>query len=79
MADPAGNPDLYVIAVARASGSPALAAFAFLGGVSAASAMVLVTLLALSAMCMNYIVSLGAPDRRRRATLARRCYGHAAR
>jgi len=56
-ADPAGNPDLYVITVARESGSPALAAFVFLGGVSASSAMVLVTLLALSAMCLNYFVS----------------------
>ncbi len=53
----AGDPDFYVITVAHASGSPALAAFAFLGGVSASSAMVLVTLLALSAMCLNYFVN----------------------
>lgn len=57
VAHPAGDPDFYVIAVARDSGSPVLAAFAFLGGISAASAMVLVTLLALSAMCLNYFVN----------------------
>jgi PAS domain S-box-containing protein len=61
-AHPAGNPDLYLIAVAGESGSPALAAFAFLGGVSASSAMVLVTFLALSAMCMNLVVKSAPPQ-----------------
>lgn len=56
-AHPAGDPDYYAIAVARDSGSPTLAAFTFLGGISAASAMALVTLLALSAMCLNYFVN----------------------
>jgi Na+/proline symporter len=60
-ASPASDPDFYVIVVARVSGSPALAALAFLGGVSAASAMVLVTLLALSAMCLNHIVLPARP------------------
>ena len=48
--------DFFVLSVAQASSGPALPVLAFIGGVSAASAMVLVTTLALSAMCLTHLV-----------------------
>ena len=48
--------DYYVLGITLGSGSNVLPVVAFLGGVSAASAMVIVTTVALSAMCLNHIV-----------------------
>jgi len=53
---PTGNADFYLLALARRSGSTLWSAIAFLGGVSAASAMVIVDTLALAAMCLNHLV-----------------------
>ena len=54
--DPTGNPDLYLLRVAASGPSPWLPIFVFVGGVSAASAMIIVTVLALSSMCLNHLV-----------------------
>jgi PAS domain S-box-containing protein len=51
------DPDLYVLGIAQGGGR-ALAAVTFVGGVSAASAMVIVTTLALSSMALNHLVLL---------------------
>jgi len=48
--------DYYVLGITLNSGSDWLPTVAFLGGVSAASAMVIVTTVALSAMCLNHII-----------------------
>jgi len=53
---PNGNADFYVLAVARHSGSTLLSGIAFLGGLSAASAMLIVDTIALAAMCLNHLV-----------------------
>ncbi|HKD39202.1 MAG TPA: ATP-binding protein [Myxococcaceae bacterium] len=53
---PSGNADFYVLTVARRSGSTLLSGIAFLGGLSAASAMLIVDTLALAAMCLNHLV-----------------------
>src|SRR5215471_6843967 len=53
---PDGNADFYVLAVARHSGSTLLSGIAFLGGLSAASAMLIVDTIALAAMCLNHLV-----------------------
>ncbi len=50
------DPDYYVLGITLSSGSSLLPLFAFVGGVSAASAMMIVATLALSAMCLNHIV-----------------------
>lgn len=50
------NPDYYVLGITLDSGSPMLTLFALLGGVSAASAMMIVTTVALSAMALNHLV-----------------------
>ncbi len=50
------NPDYYVLGITLNGGSEMLTVAAFLGGVSAASAMMIVTTVALSAMCLNHIV-----------------------
>ncbi|GAA6759711.1 ATP-binding protein [Thermus oshimai] len=50
-------PDLYVLALPLSLGSEALAFLAFLGGVSAATAMVIVETLALSVMVSNHLLS----------------------
>lgn len=50
---PEGNPDLHVLAVA--SRWPAVALLTFIGGLSASSAMIIVTALALSAMLLNHV------------------------
>jgi Na+/proline symporter/signal transduction histidine kinase len=54
--DPFGEPDFYVLTLARASGSPALGALAFLGGLSASTAMILVTAVALASMALTHLV-----------------------
>ena len=48
--------DLFVLGVGRESGSAALTLLTFVGGISAASAMIIVTTLALSSMCMNHLL-----------------------
>jgi len=54
----AGVPsDLYVLALPLAQGKSALALFAFLGGLSAATSMVIVATLALSLMIANHFIA----------------------
>jgi PAS domain S-box-containing protein len=48
--------DYFVLGITLSSGSNILPLIAFLGGVSAASAMVIVTTVALSGMCLNHII-----------------------
>ena len=65
------NPDLFVLTLPQAMDKGLLAAFAFLGGFSSATSMVIVAAIALSTMVSNHIVMpiwlrLGA----RRATLS---------
>jgi Na+/proline symporter/signal transduction histidine kinase len=48
--------DLYVLGITLHSGSTALPLLTFIGGISAASAMIIVTTLALASMCMNHLV-----------------------
>jgi Na+/proline symporter/signal transduction histidine kinase len=55
-ADPLGDPDYYVLTMARTSGSPALAALVFLGGLSASTGMLLVTAVALASMSLTHLV-----------------------
>ena len=57
--DPGGNPDSYVLSITMRGQSPWLPVFIFLGGVSAASAMVIVSVLALASMCLNHLVLPG--------------------
>jgi PAS domain S-box-containing protein len=60
------GPDLYVIGVSIQSHSPWLPIFVFLGGVSAASAMIIVTSIALASMCLNHLIlPLSFPNRQR--------------
>jgi Na+/proline symporter/signal transduction histidine kinase len=53
---PAGDPDAYVLTITLRHGSLWLPVFIFLGGVSAASAMVIVSVLALASMCLNHLI-----------------------
>ncbi len=48
--------DFYVLGITLESGSSALPILTFIGGLSAASAMIIVTTLALASMCMNHLV-----------------------
>ena len=48
--------DLYVLGITLDSGSSVLPLLTFIGGLSAASAMIIVTSLALATMCMNHLV-----------------------
>lgn len=48
--------DLYVLAVSLQSQSTALPVFIFIGGISAASAMIIVTTIALASMTLNHIL-----------------------
>ncbi|MCC5857980.1 MAG: PAS domain-containing protein [Ectothiorhodospiraceae bacterium] len=48
--------DYHVLGLSLLSGSPALAILAYLGGISAASAMIVVTTLAMSSMMLNHLV-----------------------
>ncbi len=50
------SPDFYVLGITFASGDRLLPALAFIGGVSAASAMMIVTSLALASMCLNHLL-----------------------
>ncbi len=50
------SPDYYVLGITLSSDASWLPVFTFIGGVSAASAMLIVASLALSAMCMNHLV-----------------------
>lgn len=56
MLDPGISPEYYTLGIALTSGGTLLPTLAFLGGVSAASAMVIVTTLALSQMALNHLV-----------------------
>jgi PAS domain S-box-containing protein len=49
-------PDYFVIGLARLSESPLLVMLIYLGGISAASAMIIVETLALSSMSLNHLV-----------------------
>jgi len=49
-------PDYHVLGLALQSGSALLPIVTFLGGLSAASAMMIVTTLALASMCMNHLL-----------------------
>jgi len=49
-------PDYHVLGIAQQSGSVAVTIFVFLGGVSAASAMIIVSTLALAGMTVNHLV-----------------------
>jgi len=51
------NPDLYVLDVPLSSGQGGLALFAFIGGLSAATSMVIVASIALSIMISNHLVT----------------------
>lgn len=53
----AGPPDLYVLNLPLAAGSSSIALLAFLGGLSAATAMVIVETLALSTMAANNLLA----------------------
>jgi Na+/proline symporter/signal transduction histidine kinase len=48
--------DFYVLGITLESGSTVLPILTFIGGLSAASAMIIVTTLALATMCMNHLV-----------------------
>jgi len=50
------QPDFYVLGIMQSINSEALAILVFLGGVSAASAMMIVTTLSLSYMVLNYLI-----------------------
>jgi Na+/proline symporter/signal transduction histidine kinase len=50
------NPDLFVLALPLAEGQGGLAMFAFLGGFSAATSMVIVETIALATMLSNHVV-----------------------
>ena len=50
------NPDLFVLSIPLSQGQNSLAMFAFLGGFSSATSMVIVATLALSTMVSNHIV-----------------------
>ena len=50
------EPDFYVLGMTLTLGHEWLAILVFLGGLSAASAMIIVTTLALSHMCMNHLL-----------------------
>lgn len=50
------NPDLFVLTVPLAQGQSTLATFAFLGGFSSATSMVIVASIALSTMMSNHII-----------------------
>ncbi len=50
------DPDYYVLSITLPENSPLLTLIAFIGGVSAASAMAIVTTLALASMCLNHLL-----------------------
>jgi signal transduction histidine kinase len=61
------GPDLYVLGVSMQSQSTLLPVFIFIGGISAASAMLIVTTIALASMCLNHLLlPISFPSRRNR-------------
>src|SRR5690606_16484904 len=50
------NPDMFVLTLPLAAGQEALALFAFIGGFSSATSMIIVEAIALSIMVSNHIV-----------------------
>ncbi len=50
------DPDTYVLGITLSSDNPWITLLAFLGGISAASAMVIVSSIALATMCMNHLI-----------------------
>ncbi len=50
------SPDFYVLGITLHHDAVLLPLLSFIGGISAASAMIIVTTLALAAMCMNHLV-----------------------
>ncbi len=50
------GPDLFVLGVSMQSQSVILPVFIFIGGISAASAMIIVTTIALASMCLNHLL-----------------------
>ncbi len=50
------NADFYVLGITLSGEHRALTALAFIGGISAASAMMIVTSLALASMCLNHLL-----------------------
>ncbi|MBU0501520.1 MAG: PAS domain-containing protein [Gammaproteobacteria bacterium] len=59
------DPDYYVLGITLIRNHPSLSLLAFIGGVSAASAMVIVTTLALSSMSLNHLLlPISYPDPR---------------
>jgi len=50
------SPDFYVLGITLHHDATLLPMLTFIGGISAASAMIIVTTLALAAMCMNHLV-----------------------
>ena len=52
----ATNADFYVLGITLDADNRALTALAFIGGISAASAMMIVTSLALASMCLNHLL-----------------------
>ncbi|WP_237061955.1 hybrid sensor histidine kinase/response regulator [Microbulbifer zhoushanensis] len=54
--DSQANPERFVLGIPLQSGSPALALFAFVGGLSAGSSMVIIATIALSTMIANTLV-----------------------
>ncbi len=62
------GPDLYVLGVSMQSQSVILPVFIFIGGISAASAMIIVTTIALASMCMNHLLlPLSLPQQKRQS------------
>ena len=62
------GPDLYVLGVSMQSQSTVLPVFIFIGGISAASAMVIVTTIALASMCQNHLLlPLSFPQQKRKS------------
>lgn len=60
--------DLYVLAVSMQSQSTLLPIFIFIGGISAASAMIIVTTIALASMCLNHLVlPISFPNQKRQS------------
>jgi len=53
---PGSDPDFHVLHLARVSGSRGLAALVFLGGLSASTAMILMTAVPLASMCLTHLV-----------------------
>ena len=61
-----GNPEYFTLSVTQALNSPLLVIFAFTAGLSAASGVIIVCTLSLSAMVLNHLVLPLSPFNRRR-------------